>query len=550
MDRNWPYNFGLLPGVVAYNAAGASVTLGTLTLSGSLQNGVSTSGTIIGATLGSTITCNIPGITVNSAARTYSGTPYTTGAIANGLVEALAGATNTPNSNPFTVAATDIPAAASRVAAWYAEDLVTAGLGNNATIGTPGVSPWVDRINGISAVIGTGTPKLKTNAEGTFPSVLFSAAYLTAGQNATLMAAINSKTYTIYVVAKNLLTASTASFVCTSGTSNLFFKADGANLGTFSASSVPFTPTDGTSLFTAGLKGSFTGGGTDGTWVSDNHTIVNGCAVNGTAAALKAATAASDFFIGGQAGATGKYELLELHIYPTCCTYADDIQFHKYVCDKYGKPYPWAALSYVPVLAGDSITNGTLCDTWSVSTPKIVADNLGLTWGQWINASTPAISAASLLLKDAIYLAGLPAQIGITTKIHEFEFVNALTHGANSAQTVTAQQNICNMYRGFGFNKIVLGTTLDYGNRTNTGANSKSAFCAGLAALPAGTYDLLNPLHTDTNIGIDGAAPNTAIATTYFADNIAHPSGHAGWPGVQSGSYVLAGLMSTALAAV
>lgn len=88
-------------------AVGASaVTLGTLTLSGTLQIGTAASGTIIGATAGSTITGNIPGITINSAARTYSGTP--TGSaqtISNGLVETLAGATNTPNSSAITVAA-------------------------------------------------------------------------------------------------------------------------------------------------------------------------------------------------------------------------------------------------------------------------------------------------------------------------------------------------------------------------------------------------------------------------------------------------------------
>lgn len=82
----------------------ASVTLGTLTLSGSLQIGTATSGTILGATAGSTIVSNIPGISVNSGARTYSGTPTGSAAtISNGLVETLAGATNTPNSSSITV---------------------------------------------------------------------------------------------------------------------------------------------------------------------------------------------------------------------------------------------------------------------------------------------------------------------------------------------------------------------------------------------------------------------------------------------------------------
>lgn len=81
-------------------------TLGTLGLSGTLQIGTATSGTISGATAGSTIAGNIPGITVNSGARTYAGTPTGSAAtIANGLVETLAGATGSPKSSAITVAA-------------------------------------------------------------------------------------------------------------------------------------------------------------------------------------------------------------------------------------------------------------------------------------------------------------------------------------------------------------------------------------------------------------------------------------------------------------
>jgi hypothetical protein len=525
----------------AASSGGGTITLNTLTMSGTLENGTATSGTIIGATATSTIVCNIPGITVDSAARTYSGTPTAMATYANGLVETLAGAINNNNPSPFTTTAAVVPSAGTRVAAWYAEDLQAAGVANLGTVGTAGVSPWVDRMNSIPALTGGGTTKLKINAEGTFPSVWFNASYLTAGQNATLLAAINTKTYTVYAVLKNLLVAGTASIVCTSTNGNFFFTADGTNIGS-PPSPVPFTPANGASLFSCGLRGSFTGGGSDATWVSDNHTIINGCAVNGSPTAMKGATASSDVFLGGQAGAAGKMELLELHIWPSNLTHAQDIQFHKYVCDKYGKPYPWASQAFMPILAGDSITNGTLCDSWSVATPKIVADTLGLGFGQWINASTPAISAASLLLKDAVTLVGLPAQFSIPTKIHEFEFVNSLTHSKNSAQTVTIQQNICALYKSYGFTKVILGSTIDYGNRTNTGANSKAAFVAGLIALPAGTYDYFTALHADTTIGIDGSAPNSG-SNTYFADAIAHPTGHANFPTVQSGAPYLAAML-------
>jgi len=88
-----------------YGASGSAPTLGTLTLSGTLTNGTPSSGSILGATSGSTIVSNITGLSVNSGARTYtwdgSGSAST---YANGLVETLAGATGSPKNNSVTVA--------------------------------------------------------------------------------------------------------------------------------------------------------------------------------------------------------------------------------------------------------------------------------------------------------------------------------------------------------------------------------------------------------------------------------------------------------------
>lgn len=90
--------------VAALGLGGSTPTLGLLSLSGALKVGVATSGTITGATPGSTIVGNIPGITINSAARTYAGTPLSpVAAVANALVETLAGATGSPRSSPLMV---------------------------------------------------------------------------------------------------------------------------------------------------------------------------------------------------------------------------------------------------------------------------------------------------------------------------------------------------------------------------------------------------------------------------------------------------------------
>lgn len=80
-------------------------TLADLTLSTALTNGVSVSGSILGATAGSTIVITLTGLTVNSAARTYTFDGTATAGSTATPIETLAGATNSPHSSPpITVA--------------------------------------------------------------------------------------------------------------------------------------------------------------------------------------------------------------------------------------------------------------------------------------------------------------------------------------------------------------------------------------------------------------------------------------------------------------
>jgi hypothetical protein len=458
----------------------------------------------------------------------------------------LAGATNTPHNNSFTVAAADVPLAGSRVAAWYAEDLTTAyGLANNATVGTSGVSEWVDRINGIHAVIDVGAPKFQLNVENGLPSVKFAGTdRLSAGQFTALMTAFNSQTYSVYFVVRNVLSSGLGAVISARGGTGMYIYVDGTNIGQFNGLLAPLTVAQATPLFSGGFRGSLkqTGGNP---WDDYGRVVVKGCAVWGNAgtSSRPKTAGANDILLGGP---SWKGELLEIHIWPNDMTHAQDIQFHKYVCDKYNKPYPWAGQSYFPVLSGDSISQGSLAASAGVSTGFIVANTLGLGYGQWINASTASITIDGIIAKDAVALSGLPQQLGITTKIHEFEWVNSRTLGGTSVST--KQQTLCGIYYGLGFNKVILGTTIDYGSRTNVGGQSKSGYCALLAALPAGTYDLLNSLHLDSTIGVDGTAPDSG-SNTYFVDSIAHPTGLANFPTVQSGQPYLAAMISTAFAA-
>jgi hypothetical protein len=186
-------------------AGGALPSLGALSLSGSLVIGSATSGAIIGATAGSTIVSNIPGITVNSVARTYSGTP--TGSaqtIANGLVETLAGAGGSPRSSAVTVSAALVPL--SGQALWadftdastlYADSART----TPATVGGPllGVADKSGSGNHFTGVATTLTTDAGGKTAATFDGAT---AYMSADSLANSLLSGVGKSYTLYLVTR------------------------------------------------------------------------------------------------------------------------------------------------------------------------------------------------------------------------------------------------------------------------------------------------------------------------------------------------------------
>jgi len=93
------------------NASPYVPALGDLVLSGALVVGVASSGTILNATAGSAIASTVSGLTVNSAARTYTyNGSGAAGSTNNGLTETLAGATFSPRGNVVTIVSSAVPA--------------------------------------------------------------------------------------------------------------------------------------------------------------------------------------------------------------------------------------------------------------------------------------------------------------------------------------------------------------------------------------------------------------------------------------------------------
>lgn len=126
---------------VTLTGVAAAPTLSALTLSTSSATvGTAATINIIGATAGSTITGSVPdGMTLNSGARTITGTPTTAGTYNFSLTETLAGATNTPRVSNVSVV---VAAGSATTINYIAEgDSITQGLGvGSAELSYPALS--------------------------------------------------------------------------------------------------------------------------------------------------------------------------------------------------------------------------------------------------------------------------------------------------------------------------------------------------------------------------------------------------------------------------
>ena len=143
---------------LAFTVSAAAANLGALTLNpAAAQVGGATTINILGATAGSTITGTVPaGMTLNSAARTITGTPTTASNTAITLTEALAGAANTPNAStiPFTVAAAANPPTFALTGSSTMEKYVTdyTGTSNAGVTRSSNGTTWATSNTGLGAI--------------------------------------------------------------------------------------------------------------------------------------------------------------------------------------------------------------------------------------------------------------------------------------------------------------------------------------------------------------------------------------------------------------
>ncbi|WP_156679340.1 LamG-like jellyroll fold domain-containing protein [Sphingomonas profundi] len=142
-----------------------SNALVALTPSTDFIQGVAVSGTLTGAKNGSTITSNIPGIAVNSANRTYSGTPTASGTIADAFVETLAGYAGSPYATPVTIEAATTAFLYDKFKAADGEDITVSGY-------TPIIGSAWSKHNGSTSVPSIKSGRLCGTTVGSSPRII------------------------------------------------------------------------------------------------------------------------------------------------------------------------------------------------------------------------------------------------------------------------------------------------------------------------------------------------------------------------------------------
>lgn len=177
-----------------YVASLAPKTLSSLYLAGIPRIGVESTISVLGTTLGSTLTVSagsLPaGMTLNSAVRTITGVPTSDNPASFTITETLAGATGSPKATALSAAPVQPNLDTSAVYTFVANDayrIVNRGLATAQTIVVPAHSQVPFPIDAILTVEQTGSGTLTIVAgDGVTLDKLASQSLTAAGRNAVI----------------------------------------------------------------------------------------------------------------------------------------------------------------------------------------------------------------------------------------------------------------------------------------------------------------------------------------------------------------------------
>ena len=419
----------------------------------------------------------------------------------------------TPTPTPTA----SIPAAED-LALWFRpEDLV---LADGAT-----VDSWTDSIAGVSMAQATSAnqPTFRATAVGGQPVLEFDQTHwLNLGRPTALMDALNRY---------NDTTGVTLFFVLNVGTNP-------SGLGNYRTFWSPSNVNDGERSYVASEN--FCGGRGGQRYKSSagfrvivvrRSSIFSNQAnlgnffdnMGGYAGAGVSPASSGDYLLGAPGNGTAAHgfvgHIADVGCYNRALTTAEICQVVKFFHDKYGQPYPWAALDHFDIFDGDSQTYGvgTTVDgnraTNQQSWPNQLMDAKGRGYDAWNNLAIGSRTSNQMTAAVAGQYTGLQAELGIPIIVHAFEFYNQPDSDATGMKAWLAAVRAAAPEI-----RIVVGTSID-NSKSDSRYTNRAAFNAALEA--STDYDIFVPLHTDTTIGVEGACPDDpGPYGTYFSDGI------------------------------
>lgn len=363
------------------------------------------------------------------------------------------------------------------------------------------LSSWTDSVNGIVAGTQVGTlPLYRTNRVNGKPSVSFNSTGSFGGISiaspGALKTAIDSQVYTVFIAFKNTAPENIGALIAASaGGSSFLYYADGTNVQRYNNGTglrIPYAGQTSWSTFGT-ISGSLQSISLGSEFQFVNGGCVTSIAVNG------AGTGGNAITLGTNAGNNfpGANEIFEILVWNVALTPAQYMQAEMWARDKYAQAYPWSPLVKMPVVGGDSISAGIGASTVANQPAYLMAQSLGLTFGQWHNLAVPGITLNQMITVAPNLYDGIPSMIGKKTGLIAWEWANQQTSTTTAGATfLAARKAIANQQTVWG-----TSTSATLYDNSATRATYDSAWDAAHTT----NIDAYMAIHTDTHIGVDGS---------------------------------------------
>jgi hypothetical protein len=430
--------------------------------------------------------------------------------------------------------ATALPASADLSMHFKAED-ITPQTDNSA------LASWTDSVSSVTISQGTplNQPLYRTSRTNSLPAVQFTGnTWLTVGRPTQLTTPLgqnaNATGFTLFFVVANVDQGNTQGFRTLWSPSNVndtdrtIIMTGGYGGARFRRQNLP----------TAGLQVvTVTGrrlGGVTRSEIAFNGNAIWRYNVN------PSLHPTNNYQLGSATGDPSwglRGDVMEWGCYNRALTLAETYTFIKYACDKYAQPYPWAGLSYYEVFDGDSQTHGeggTFTSFQDGTWPNYLMASNSRGFGSYTNLALGGLTSSHLTAYATVHYAGLSQAIGLPVIVHGFEYYNQPDANAAGVKAWVAAIKAADPSL-----ITVIGSSIDNGQLPGDfRRDNRASFNTAISA-PDANIDVFVPIHTDPNVGVEGACPdNPGPYGPNFADVVGHPT-NAGYQVIASfwGSY-------------